>query len=215
MIKIIKMNASQYYPFVFGAIGAITLLRLTSKSALNPMFVIISGLFVFMAVIGPLFINEQYEEKNKGYAFLDTLPVLNRDIVTAKFLLVLAADITLVAYIAVLLSFASGPAEQIVIARSYVFLNGVICLLICGLSYIGIMGIGYTKFALIAMSFLVFLGIPPLLIMSIHKENMDVFIEKVLNFYTGLNWLILLPVSIALYLGLMTVAVAIKGYRNV
>jgi len=214
MGRIMKMNVHHFYPFILAGFGAVIVLRLTTEPALNPVFVIISGLLVFMVVISSLFINEQYEEKNKGYAFLDTLPLSARDIVGAKFLLVLIADAVFITFIVVLLSFASGPAEQIAIAQSYVLLNGVICLFFCGLSYIGILGIGYTKFAIIAMSFLVFIGIPPLLIMSIYGGEMDVFIEKVLNFYAGLNWMILIPLTLAVYMGLMAMAVLIKNYRN-
>jgi hypothetical protein len=124
-------------------------------------------LMMFLLVAGPVAIVEQAEEKNNGYAWLGTLPVRRREIVAAKFLM---AFLTLAAVVAgnlIQVHVLVTDPEPARLLTAVVLLNGAACLVMAGLMYTGILGIGYTRF-LMAVSFvMVLLGlVPPFLMMS-------------------------------------------------
>ena len=88
MLSIVKKNMTYFigYCGVIFTLTAILRILLGNENAVP--LVLISGVLVFMLVFGPVFFNEQYEEKHKGYDFLDILPVKASEIVVAKFGLV-------------------------------------------------------------------------------------------------------------------------------
>jgi hypothetical protein len=170
----------------------------------------ISGVLVFMQVFGPVFFNEQYEEKHKGYDFLDILPIKASDIVFAKFGLVLVTVVATAGYLLLLFSFSKVAPNDWTLVRSYILMSGLVCLFFASLSYIGIFSLGYTKFAVGVMSFFVLLGFLPILIMKFGRDNMDVWIENILAFLRGVNWLVIIPLALMGYLTLMFIAIKIK-----
>ena len=169
---------------------------------------------MILQVIGGTFINEQYEEKHKGYVFLSILPVKEKEIVAAKYCLALITIALYVGFLVLIFSLSPSPAEEIALAQSYVLFMGIISLALAGLSYMGIFSIGYTKFAVIVMSFLVALGLIPMLIMKSYQGRMDVLVDQILAFFTALNWLVIIPITLLVYFGLMALAVKIKSYRS-
>jgi hypothetical protein len=189
-------------------------MALSLNNELKLAYVIITGFLVILQVVGGTFINEQYEEKHKGYAFLSTLPVKEREIVAAKYGLALTTIVLYVGFLVLLFSLSPSPPEEIALAQSYVLFMGVVSLALAGLSYMGIFSIGYTKFAVIVLSFLVALGLIPMLIMKSYQGRMDVVVDQMLEFFTGLNWLVIIPTALIIYFGLMVLAVKIKSYRS-
>jgi hypothetical protein len=87
---------------------------------------------------------------------------------------------------------------------------GVICLAFAALSYMVIFVIGYTKFAVIVMTFFVLLGFVPILIMKLYGGNMDALVESILTFLRNLNWMILLPLALVGYFILMGITIKVK-----
>ena len=85
-----------YLIFVVVLVGFMTIIM---HNELKVAFVIISGTLVILQVVGGTFINEQYEEKHKGYAFLSVLPVKEGEIVAAKFLLALITNALFVGFL--------------------------------------------------------------------------------------------------------------------
>jgi hypothetical protein len=210
MVPIIKKNMS-YYAGYMGFILLLTVIvRAFLGNELNVPFVIVSGILVFMLVFGAVFINEQYEEKSNGYDFLDVLPVKASEIVAAKFSLVLLADVAIVGYLLLLFSSSVSSPEEWTLVRSYILMSGVLCLIFTAVSYLGIFAIGYTKFVMIVLSLLVVLGFFPLLITKFYRDNLDTMVENILAFLQNLNWIVILPLSLVGYLGLMWIAVKIK-----
>ena len=210
MLSIMKKNAAYY----IGYLGIIVLVTVFLRMALGTgptvPLVMISGVLIFMLVFGAVFMNEQYEEKHKGYDFLDILPVKTSEIVAAKFGLVLLTDIAVVGYLLLLFSFSPLSPGDWVLVRAYFLMTGVVCLALAALSYIGIFIISYTKFAVTVMTFFVLLGFVPILIMKIYGNNMDVLVESILTFLRNLNWIIILPLALVGYFILMGIAVKVK-----
>ena len=210
MLSIVKKNMTYFigYCGVIFTLTAILTLILGNENAIP--LVLISGVLVFMLVFGPVFFNEQYEEKHKAYDFLDILPVKASEIVLAKFGLVLVTVMATIGYLLLLFSISKVAPNDWVLVRSYILMGGVVCLVFAALSYIGIFGLGYTKFAVIVMTFFVLLGFVPILIMKFYRDNMDVLIENILTFLRGVNWLVVIPLTLIGYLCLMFLAIKIK-----
>jgi hypothetical protein len=200
--------------YFIGYCGVIFILTAILRIALGnenvvPL-VLISGVLLFMLVFGPVFFNEQYEEKHKGYDFLDILPVKASEIVFAKFGLVLVTVVATVGYLLLLYSVSNVAPNDWNLVRSYLLMGGFVSLFFAALSYIGIFSLGYTKFAVIVMSFFVLLGFVPILIMKFYRDNIDVLIENILAFLRNVNWLAVIPLALIGYLGLMFIAIKIK-----
>ena len=210
MFSIVKKNMAYFigYCIVIFTLTAVLTLALGNEHVVP--LVMISGVLVFMLVFGPVFFNEQYEEKHKAYDFLDTLPVKASEIVLAKFGLVLVTVAATVGYVLLLFSvFKIAPTDWALV-RSYILMGGVVCLAFAALAYVGIFSIGYTKFAMIVMSFFVLLGFVPILIMKFYRDNMDVLVETILTFLRSVNWLIVIPLVLIGYFALMIIAIKIK-----
>ena len=205
-----KKNAVYYIGYLGIVVLATLILRMTLGTGPTVPLVMISGVLIFLLVLGAVFMNEQYEEKHKGYDFLDILPVKTCEIVTAKFGLILLTDIAVVGYLLLLFSFSSLSPSDWILVRSYFLMMGVFCLAFAAISYMVIFIIGYTKFAVIVMSFFVLLGLIPMLIMKLYGDNMDVLVNNVLNFLRNLNWMILLPLALVGYFILMGITIKIK-----
>jgi ABC-type multidrug transport system permease subunit len=196
-----------YCGFIF-ILTAILRVTLGNENILP--LVLISGVLIILIVFGPVFFNEQYEEKHKGYDFLDILPVNASEIVLAKFGLVLVTAAAIVGYLLLLFSVSKVSPNDWVLVRSYILMSSVVCLLFAALSCIGIFSLGYTKFAMIVMSFFVLLGFVPILIMKFYRDNMDVLIENILTFLRSVNWLTVIPLALIGYFALMVIAIKIK-----
>jgi hypothetical protein len=209
-----KKNVSFFAVYLVVVLAFASIMALAVNNELKVFFVLISGFLVILQIIGGTFINEQYEEKHKGYAFLSTLPVKEKDIVAAKFCLALMTNVLYVGFLVILFALSPSPPEEIALAQSYVLFMGVVSLALAGLSYTGIFGIGYTKFAVIVLSFLVALGLVPMLLMKTYQGRMDVLLDQILAFFEGLNWLLIIPAALLLYFGLMVLAVKVKSYRS-
>lgn len=210
MLNIVKKNMAYFgvYGAVVFTVTAILTLILGNENAVP--LVLISGILLLMLLFGPVFFNEQYEEKHKAYDFLDTLPVTAGEIVSAKFGLVLLADIAIAGYLLALFSVFKIAANDWALVRSYILMSGSGCLLLAALSYIGIFSLGYTKFAIIVMTFVVVLGFVPILIMKFYENNMELFVENILTFLRGISWAAVLPLALIAYLGMMLLTIKIK-----
>lgn len=214
MWLIMKKNAGVFILYFVVIVVLLVILRIFTGSGLSTVFVLVSGALVFLLVFGATFMNEQYEEKHNGYAFLDTLPVTAREIVEAKFTLALLTNGLLTGFCVLLYSFSSGNQDTIVIARSFVLLNSVICLILGGVNYIGIFLLGFTKYLVIVMSGLVALGFIPMFLLMTWKDRMDILIENILAFYAGINWAIVIPAALLAYFLLMLGAAKVRHLKS-
>jgi hypothetical protein len=210
MLSIVKKNMAYFIGYCSVILILTAILRITLGNEHAILLVLISGVLIFMLVFGPVFFNEQYEEKHKGYDFLDILPVNASEIVLAKFGLVLVTVVTIVGYLLLLFSVSKVAPNDWLLVRSYILMSGAGCLFFAALSYLGIFSLGYTKFAMIVMSFFVLLGFVPILIMKFYRDNMDVLIENILTFLRHVNWLTVITLALIGYFGLMFIAIKVK-----
>ncbi|MFC2168751.1 ABC-2 transporter permease [Acidobacteriota bacterium] len=208
MWKIMKQNFRFSMIYMALALLTVVVLKLLTGRAITSSFILLSGLLSYILVFGLIFVNEQYEEKHNGYVFLCTLPIHVRDIVFAKFLRVFCAELLLIGMTFTLFSFSAGLPDKIVVARSWIFLNGILALVLGGLVFIGLFSTSYTIFLKISLVFLVFLQLIPMILMSSGK--MQEFINGTIEFLSAINWIVWIPIGLAVYFGLMFVAVKVK-----
>ena len=211
MWEVLKKDAKFVIIYLSMVVAAVLLLWILVGDPLATAFILLCTVLIYFLVFGEIFINEQYEEKHHGYVFLSTLPVNVKEIVAAKFLRVFLSAFFLVGLIVLLISLSARPSEVIVLARSFILLNGVIALLLAGLAFIGLFGMGYTLFLRVALIFLVFLQLIPFILMSTQK--VDAVILGVSEFLPTIAWLIVIPVALAVYFGLLLAAIKVKSLR--
>lgn len=211
MWKVFKKDTKFVSVYLAAVAAAVLLLWLFMGDALSTAYVLLGTALVYLLVFGEIFINEQHEDKHKGYVFLSTLPLNRGEIVAAKFFWVLLSALILTGLIVLLISLSPSPQESIVLARSFVLLNGMMALILAGLSFIGIFGMGYTLFLRVALFVLVLIQLVPFILMSTH--TVDSVIQPVLEILPGINWLVVLPAGLAVYFGLMMAAVKVKNLR--
>jgi len=203
-----KQNLRFSLIYLATALLTVAALNFLTGSAVSLVFVLLSGLLTYMVVFGLIFVSEQYEEKHHGYIFLSTLPIHVLDIVFAKFLRVLIADILLIGMTITLISLSPGLSDQLVLARSWVLFNGFLALALGGLALIGLFSTSYTAFLKISLVLLVFIQMIPTILLSSGK--MQAFIEGTKEFLSLINWIVWIPVGLAVYFGLMLAAVKVK-----
>jgi len=211
MWEVMKKDAKFVIIYLVAVAAAVLLLWILVGDPLATAFILLCTVLIYFLVFGEIFINEQYEEKHHGYVFLSTLPVNMKEIVAAKFLRVFLSAFFLVGLIVLLISLSARPSEVIVLARSFILLNGVIALLLAGLAFIGLFGMGYTLFLRVSLIFLVFLQLIPFILMSTQK--VDAVILGVSEFLPTIAWLIVIPAGVAVYFGLMLAAIKVKSLR--
>jgi len=214
MIHILKRNHRIFLMYFLFILMLLIGVRFLLGKELNVFFTLISGIVLIMTTIGALLMSEQYEEKHQGYAILSALPVSNLEITGAKFLLPLASSFTLTLSLILLFSTFSVPAPDMMLVRSYFLLAASTGLLAAGLMYIGTFVIGYTKFVVVVLSLTTALGLVPMLVMRRNRGRMDEVIESLLAGIRGLDWLVLLPLVLLVYLGLMLLALQIRAHRD-
>lgn len=204
-----------FFVFYFVLITSlIAILRLITGSELSTVFVIISGVLMFFLVFGSTFTNEQYEEKNKGYIFLGTLPVTAREIVEAKYALALLAVGLCVGFLVILISLSGSAPETIALAKSYVLFSGMACLIMAGINYIGIFALGFTKFLIIVGIGWLSVGFVPAIIMKTYQGRMDALKDSVFNFFAGIDWLVVIPLTLVVYFVQMLVAAKVRHLKS-
>jgi len=103
--------------------------------------------WIFILTTGALTTSEGYEAKNRGYSILGMLPLTHREIVAAKFVLLLAAVVVMNLVNLALLCIGTKTSAPVTWPGMVMIgiLWGVFCLLYCGCMYLGIFKFGYEK----------------------------------------------------------------------
>ncbi len=194
--------------------AALTVARLQLGERLDVLFVSLSGPVLFLFVFLTLLADEQYEEKHRGYAILSVLPLRDSEIVAAKFMFTLAADAAMLIFLTALASTFVATPEQTAVVHGYFLAAAGFSLLIAGVLYAGIFAFGYTKFLIAVMICTTALGLVPALILKSHREDLDAWIEKIINWLGHYNALALLAGVLILYSALYAAASFIKRLRS-
>jgi hypothetical protein len=190
--------------------------RITSPNPLSLTFVLYLTSYLLMVVIAAIWTHEQMESKAKGYEFLRSLPIDAKDIVTAKFAVVLLSLCLITIFHCVAFYLISSNPEYFNPACSVIIISADICLIISALLYLGIFRFGYVKFGkyiILTWILIIFSPIPiyQFLLPRLGISRLDI-IEKM----ASLSWPLVTAVSLIVYLGLMWLSInalkRAKGY---
>jgi hypothetical protein len=169
--------------------------------------------YMFILISGALFTIEKNEEKHRGYHFLARLPITDREIVTAKFMLLLLVVLVLLTANLVL-SFTrlvppefSGIIRLVMVAFGWAYLTGI------GLIYVLIFKMGYTRaMTMVWVTFIAGLFMFIFLLGSILKL-VNINLSQITRMMLNLNplcWVVLSVLSLGLYVLLMEAAIRMK-----
>lgn len=207
MMAILVGNSTSYLfntmIFIPGLIAALIL------AGMNNAFVLIPGGIVLLASLLPVFMLEQYEEKNHGYSFFAILPVKTSEIVISKFFLAATNTIAFVGVSYVLLSLVGFSADLLELTRGLSLISGNLSLLLIALIYIGIYRFGFTSFIKIFITLTLIINM--LFFFSTNFiGSTKAFWDGIINFARNSNWLLLSTINLAIYILFMYLALKIK-----
>jgi hypothetical protein len=208
-----KKNAPFFLLYVLMFLPFLTLYLVLDRKTISPAMAIFLGQWLILIIFGAVAVNEKSEEKSKGYDFLKILPITTREIVAAKFALVMIMVVFIAAYENILLFFFSIPAHLLFITRIWVGVCAIGALFLAGLMYIVIFRFGHAFFAKLLWIVAVPVFILPIIIYEFVLLKMDMDIRGTLDTLNNLSWLVwtaLILLSLCLYYGLMRVTVKTK-----
>ena len=90
-------------------------------------------------------------------------------------------------------------------------MNGVLSLIIAALIYIGIYRFGFMRFTRLFLVFAMALGIIPPILLFRFRPYLNIFFAQVIEYITHINPLLIIACGLALYGGLMMVAIRVKA----
>lgn len=197
------------YMFVFFPL--LNFNRIKGNDQLDLVYILYQGSFLFWIALGAIWAHENMENKTNGYKFLRTLPIKQSDIVISKFILVFLSILVFVIYQSVMVALIVKNPEYAFTARIYVTNLGNICLILSALIYIGIYKFGFTKFGKYALMGWFLLFISPVLLREFIMPRFNLSLTDFIQLITRMNWIVATIICLALYFGLMQVAIKLRS----
>ncbi len=213
MLRLMKKNAIYFIQYSIGIMTLMTLYWFLVRKELSGAMVLFQGLWLILAVVGALSVNEKIEEKSHAYNFLRILPIKDREIVLSKFALVFLTAAILVAYNYIIYIFFPGPAYLYTIGRVFVLLCAVFAIFLAAISYIIIFRFGHAVFVKFVWAVMIITMVSSILIFEfvILKMNMEITeVTKRLGQLHWLTWIILPLCGLAIYYLLLQTATKAK-----
>lgn len=185
--------------------------RVTGPDPLSLSFVFTLAPYVFYVAIGAIWTHEQIEFKSKGHIFLKLLPIKDRDIVFAKFLLVYLSVLIFLIFNVIAFASISKDPSFLDPSRSFMVLNGVICLVFSALFYLLIFKFGFDKVGKYIIIFWVFILAAPIILVIFVLPKIGLTRNEIIMFFAKANWILMAAAGTIIYFGLMQLAVKIKS----
>ena len=204
MWRLVQKNATFFvFYMVFFACIFFPLLnqsRAGSADSFDFIYVFYQGSWIFWIVLGPIWGNEQIEAKNKGYAFLSTLPVKKSEIIISKYFLVFLSVVFFVGYYCTAILFYPTPAEHLTLIRTFICVLGGLCLIISGLVYLGIYRFGFSKLSKVIFTLWILLFLSPVFFRELLMPKFNITTLDIIQFFAGFNWFLFSIFSLTLFL---------------
>jgi hypothetical protein len=205
MIHILKKNAGFFLIYLAALLSLMTLWWVSSSSGFNLGKIMFQGLWMIVITLGCISVSEQSEFKSDGYSFMKTLPILDKELIRAKFLLVFLTVTALIAYSLFLHMLKSTPGPNQEFSHIFLLFCGSAALVISGFMFYIIFRLGYSLFMKISWVMIVGLFVIPIGLIELVFLKMKVdwaeIIRSILEVPRG-TWLALPALSLALFAGL-------------
>ncbi len=214
MWPLVRKNAIHFVLYIGVMLIVLSQFWFGTKKGEGSYFVFMQILWTFLLVSGGISISEKDEEKNRGYQFLKTLPITDREIVLSKvFLSGLSAGVlTMYNIITALLLVKQTEFRQIFIPL--VILWGLFCMLYSVQMYIGIFKHGFTKQIKIFWFFAI--GVFSIVIFgNLLFKKLVPSLEMIGNFLKSPYWIPLVPIALYYYVKQVQKAIRVKENSEV
>ena len=201
--------------FAIGALGVfptVLLVELLLWRELRVASLIANGVLTWLVGLLPLLANEAQEERSGGYVLLGALPVLAREIVAAKYLLLLGAVSACTLLQLAFLALAEAAPALLGMARLTALLNAAACLLVGAVAYVGIFVLGFTRFTVVALACFTALGLVPPLLLMMGRPAARELLRGTAAFLLSLNATAVVSLGLALYALLFVVSVSVFSF---
>ena len=219
MLHLIKKFAFVYYGYIAIILGFLYPLynhdRITGPRPLDLSFGYWQAIQVFWVVFASMWISEQIEFKANGYKFLRTLPIRNKEIVGAKFAVVFGSVFIYVVFHCIAFAFISTAPEYLNPSITAVINLGIVCLIFAGLLHLGVIKFGYMNFGKFLLILMILGLVIPILVTSFLLPKIGLDRYDVLKGITSLNWIFVTAVGLAVYYGLMRIAMKMKNFERI
>lgn len=167
MWALIKKD-SRPFGFYIGLIAPLMLTYLIlKKDTVDDGFILLQSQWIVLLILGAAVTTEQREGKTRGYAFLKTLPLTLRTLVTAKFTLVLGGAFLLTAANWALLSCIPAAQPFRSLGGTFLILGMNLALLLTGVMYCLRFRLGHMRAAWIAWMGYFLLFISPIVLLEL------------------------------------------------
>ncbi len=185
-----KKNTFFFVLYAISITVLLTLYWLLVRITLDGILVIFQGLWMVLIVEGAIAGNEKSEEKTKGYEFLRTLPLTDREIVRSKFILVLLTTVFVLACNSILYLFMPGPSHLKELGPLYALICANFCLVLAGISYIIIFRFGHAAFVKFVWIATIVIMLTPILLFEFVLRKTDIDFKALIETINQNNWLI-------------------------
>lgn len=219
MLRLIKKFAFVYLGYMAIILGLLYPLynydRLTGPHPLDLSFGYIQAFQIFWIIFASMWMQEQIEFKANGYKFLRTLPIKNKNIVVAKFTVVFASVFIYIVFNCIAFAFISTAPEYFNPSCTAVINLGIVCLIFAGLLHLGVIKFGYMNFGKFLLILMILGLVIPILVTSFLLPKIGLTRYDVLNTITSVNWIFVTAAGLAVYLGLMRIAVKLENFERI
>jgi hypothetical protein len=213
MLHLMKKFSFHFILYSFLLLPVFTMFSVGLHRTLEPITILYQGVWILLIVVGAVLIHEKTEHLTNAYAFLRTLPVRSRDIVTAKFLLVLCSVAFLIPYYLVLYALNPGSDYHRALGRGLVFIYANLALVAAALMFIILYRFGFTAFLRIGWIFFAVLVVGFVVFVEMILVRKRVDIRSMAAAVAGQSWLFWVMTtvgSLVIFFALLPVAVKAK-----
>jgi len=184
--------------------------RVTGPNPLSLSFVFSIAPYVFYVAIGAIWTHEQIEYKFKGHIFLKLLPIKDKDIVLVKFLLVYLSVLIFVVFHVIAFASISKDPSFFDPSRSFIVLNGVLCLFLSAFFYLLIFRFGFNKLGKYIFTIWIIILAAPLILIIFVLPKIGLTRNEIIMFFAKANWILMAAAGTIIYFWLMQLAVKVK-----
>jgi len=213
MWTLVKKNSIVFFNYILPFLFFFTLYWFLERRPLDPFIIGLQLFWMWILISGAISTTEQREAKSDAYKFLQTLPLKDIEIVSAKYIIILGIVALIFIYNQVLFSFFESGPLLISLARVLIILHSIICLLLAGFIYIGVYKFGFHK--MVKVFWGVAIGAAALMISSLEmimprvKEHLPAIARFLVNIHWTI-WILWAVLGLWAYHGLMKKAARAK-----
>ena len=167
--------------------------------------------YMIWLIMGSVWAHEQSEFKYRGYLFLRQIPVKNSDIVLSKFVLILLSTGLFTVLHALLFSSILKNPSHVVSSIQHLLVISGLCLILCGLAYVGIFRFGFYTFGKYLVISWILILVAPIALKIFLFPKIGLTFEMIIHFTSSFPMILYLPTCFLIFVLLFRLSVRLKN----